>query len=252
VPADDDRKAGVHVGLLRRDVAEVLDPRDAAVLDDEVQLAVVVGRHVIDVGDVEGVLVERPDRRALVDVDVPDAELGALVEERARLGVGQLPSARALVPLGGVELDSLDAVPGVVLLELPQPRLALTRVPAPVEDQPAGEAVEQRGVLLDVVEPVRVPLLQVRRLEDPDVDVAVLEDVLLEVLDRVLLEVLDRPVGLRGRESHVGVEALDPALCVLLGPRLPVGRARVPEVQVAVEDEVLLAVLLVHTLLPPR
>ena len=249
--ADDHGEAGVDVALLRRHEAEVLDPRQPDVLDDEVQV-LVVGRHVVDVGDVEGVLVQRPDRRALVDVEVLDAELDALVEERHRLGVGQLPAARALVPLGRVELDALDAVLRVVGLELLEPGLALTRVPAAVEEQLAGEAVQQRGVLLDVVEAVRVPLLQVRRLEDRHVDVTVLEHVLLEVLDRVLLEVLERPVRLGRPEPHVGVEALDPALGVLLGARLPVRRARVPEVQVAVEDEVLLAVLLVHRLLPPR
>ena len=250
--ADDDRQAGVDVGLLRRHEAEVLDPRQPDVLDDEVELAVVVRRDVVDVRDVEGVLVQRPDRRALVDVDVADPELDALVEERDRLGIGQLPAARAVVPLGRVELDALQAVLGVVGLELAQAGLALTRVPAAVEDQLAGEAVHQRRVLLDVVEPVRVPLLQVRRLEDGVVDVAVGEDVLLEVLRRVLLEVLDRPVRLRRPKALVGVEALDPALGVLLGALDPVLRARVPEVQVAVEDEVLLPVLLVHTLSSPR
>ena len=63
------RQAGVHVGLLGGDPAEVLQPRQAAVLDDEVQVGEVRG-HVVDVGDVEGVAVQRPDGRALVDVDV--------------------------------------------------------------------------------------------------------------------------------------------------------------------------------------
>ena len=71
--ADDHGQAGVHVGLLRRHEAEVLDPRQADVLDDEVQVRE-VGRRVVDVGDVERVLVQRPDRRALVHVDVLDAE----------------------------------------------------------------------------------------------------------------------------------------------------------------------------------
>jgi hypothetical protein len=75
---------------------------------------------VIAVGDVEGVLVQRPDRRALVDVDVLDAEVGTQVQERDRRRVGELPAARAGVPLGGVELDALDPVLGVVGLELAQ------------------------------------------------------------------------------------------------------------------------------------
>ena len=66
----------------------------------------------------------------------------------------------------------------------------------------------------------------------------------------VLLEVLERPVRLGRPEPLVGVEALDPALGVLLLALHPVRRARVPEVQVAVDDEVLLAVLLVHGYAP--
>ena len=48
-------------------------------LDDPVEV-LEVGRRVVDVVDVEGVLVERDDRRALVDVDVLDAELVAQLE----------------------------------------------------------------------------------------------------------------------------------------------------------------------------
>ena len=106
--------------------------------------------------------------------------------------------------------------------------------------------LDQPRVALGGVEAVGVPLLQVRRLEDADVDVALVEDVLDEVLLGVLLELLDRPVRLGRAEALVGVEALDPALGVLLLALHPVLRARVPEVDVAVDDEVLLAVVLVH------
>jgi hypothetical protein len=61
----------------------------------------------VDVGDVEGVLVERPDRRALVDVDVLDPELLALLQEPRRLEVRELPPSRAVAPLCRVELDAL-------------------------------------------------------------------------------------------------------------------------------------------------
>ena len=74
-------RPGVDVGLLRRHEAEVLDARQAHVLDDEVQLRE-VRRGVVDVGDVEGVLVQRPDRRALVDVDVLDPQLLAFARKR--------------------------------------------------------------------------------------------------------------------------------------------------------------------------
>src|SRR5439155_15867627 len=125
-----------------------------------------------DVADVEGVLVQRPDRRALVDVDVVDPELLALLQVGARRGVRERPAARALAPLGGVELDALDAVARVVFLELTESRLAVTGVEAPVDFQLAREALQQRRVLVDRVEAVDVPLLEVRRLEDADVDIA--------------------------------------------------------------------------------
>jgi hypothetical protein len=83
--------------------------------------------------------------------------------------------------------------------------------------------------------------------EDGLVDATVGEDVLLEVVDRVFLELLEAPVRLRRAETLVGVEALDPALGVLLLSLDPVLRTGVPEVEMAVEDEVLLAVLLVHS-----
>ena len=243
--SDDDREAGVDVGLLRRHEAEVLDPRQADVLDDEVELREVRG-DVVDVGDVERVLVQRPDRRALVDVDVLDPELLALLQEGPRLRVLERPAARALAPLGRVELHALEAVALGVLLELPEAGLALARVPAAVDDQPAGVLLDHPRVALGGVEAVGVPLLQVGRLEHADVDVALLEDVLDEVLLGVLLELLDRPVRLGRAEPLVGVEALDPALGVLLLALHPVRRARVPEVDVAVHHEVLLAVVLVH------
>jgi hypothetical protein len=90
--ADDHGQAGVHVRLLGGHEAEVLDPRQAHVLDDEVELGE-VGRAVVDVGDVEGVLVQRPDRRALVHMDVLDAELLARLQVPVRRRVGELPAA---------------------------------------------------------------------------------------------------------------------------------------------------------------
>src|SRR5207237_4958876 len=96
------------------------------------------------------------------------------------------------------------------------------------------------------IEAVAVPLLQVGRLEDADVDVAVLEDVLDEVVLRVLLELLDRPVRLLGTKAHIRVKAFDPALRVLLLAAHQVRRARVPEVEMAVDDEETVTVVGVH------
>ena len=200
----------------------------------------------VDVGDVEGVLVERPDRRALVDVDVAHAQLLAPLEVAIGLGVGQLPAPRAVTPLGGVELHALAAPPGHVVGQLLQAGVALAGVPAGVEQELAGVLLGELGVPLGGVEAVLVPLQQVGRLEDGDVDVPVFEEVLHQVVVGVRLEVLHRPVGVGRRHRLVAVEALDPALGVLLRPGHPVLLPGVPVVDVAVNDEVALAVLRVH------
>ena len=137
--ADDHGQAGVDVGLLRRHEAEVLDPRQADVLDDEVQVRE-VGRGVVDVGHVERVLVQRPDRRALVHVDVLDAEVLGRLQVPVGARVAELVAARAVVPLGGVELDALGPVAVDVLLELLQAVVAVAGVEPGVVDELARGA----------------------------------------------------------------------------------------------------------------
>ena len=77
------RETAIDVGLLHRDPAEVVEPRQAAMFDDPVQ-ALEVGRRVVDVMDVERVLVQGDDGRPLVHVDVLDAELVAQLEAACR------------------------------------------------------------------------------------------------------------------------------------------------------------------------
>ena len=214
-------------------------------LDDEVQ-ALEVGGRVVDVGDVEGVLVQRPDRRALVHVDVLDAQLLGPLQEAVALGVGELEAARVTVPLRGVELDALG-VPLLDLgLELAHAGVAVARVEPAVHDELVGVLFDEVAVLRGGVEAVLVPLAQVGRLQDRDVDVALLELLAHQLLFGDLLELLDRLVGLGRSQRLVGVEALDPALGVLLGTLDPVLGRGVPVVHVGVDDEVLLTVLLVH------
>ena len=205
-----------------------------------------VGRGVVHVGHVERVLVQWPDRRALVHVDVLDAEFLALLQVPVGARVGELPAAGAVVPLGGVQLAALGAEPLHVAPEHLEPLVPVPRIPAGVVDELARVLLAHQRVALGGVEALLVPLLQIGRLEHGHVHIAVLEDVLHQVFLGVLLEVLQRPVRLRRAQAHVGVEAFDPALGVLLRPGHPVVRGGVPVVHVAVYHEVLLAVLLVH------
>jgi hypothetical protein len=65
---------------------------------------------VIDVGHVEGVPIKRTNCRALVHVDVLDAQFAANLEVAVRPRVVELVTAGIPVPFGGVELDALQVV----------------------------------------------------------------------------------------------------------------------------------------------
>ena len=184
-------------------------------LDDEVQRRE-VRRGEVDVGDVERVLVERPDRRPLVDVDVLHAEALAGLEVAGGLVALQAPAAGLAAPLGGVQLDPLDAPALDLGLELLEAGVTGPRVPGPVEHELVGVLLGEDRVALGRVEALRVPLLEVRGLEDRDVDVALLEEVPHHQVRVVALVLLVGPVGVGRSEPVVGVEAVDPPLGVLL------------------------------------
>src|SRR6185312_9151380 len=213
--ADHHRQPRVDIALLGRHEAEVLDARQADMLDDEVQ-SLEPRRHLVDVRHVEGVLVQRPNRGALVDVDVLDAEFLALLQEPPGLGVLEGPAARTLAPFGGVELASLASVLADILGELLESGIALTRIPASVNEELPGMLQTEVAVGFGRIEAGLIPLLEICGLEYCDVHIAVLEHVFHEVVFGVLLEMLESPMGICWTETLVGVEALDPPFRVLL------------------------------------
>ena len=103
----DHGQAPVDVALLGGDPAEVLQAGKPTVLDDEVEIGK-RGGDFVDVGDVEGIAVEGPDRRPFMDVNVLDPELLALFQITHGPRVGELPSPGISLPLSGVELDTPD------------------------------------------------------------------------------------------------------------------------------------------------
>src|SRR5579884_209527 len=241
----DHGESAIDVGLLGGDPAEVLQPGQAAVLDDEAQLVSVDGRHLVHVGDIERVPVQWPDRWSLVHVDVDDPELCALVQIPSRPGIRELPALGVSLPLRGVEFDPLEPVALDLLLEGGQPLGLVARVPAAAEHEPFRMLLLEDGVLLERVEAVDVEVLERGREEDRDVDIPLLEEVTNHALFGVLAVLLQRPDVLRRAQvPMVVVETVDPALSVLRIP--PVRGAGVPEVYVPVDDEDVFAVVSVH------
>src|SRR5262245_11488212 len=124
----DHGQAAIDVGFLDGDPAEILQAGQPAVLDDEVQLGE-GGGDFIDVVDLEGVLVEGPDGRPLVHVDVLDPQLLTPFQVAQRPGIGELPPLRIALPLGGIELDARNPVALDQGLQVLQARLAVPGVP---------------------------------------------------------------------------------------------------------------------------
>src|SRR5262249_42642494 len=104
------------------------------------------------------------------------------------------------------------------------------------------------SVILAVrVKPIEVKLIEISRVEDPHVDVAIEEQIVDHCLLAILTKFLKRPGDFRRTQSTViGIETFNPALAVLVPP---VGRARIPQVRVSINDEDVLALVDVHRLL---
>ena len=130
-------KSTVHVGFLRGDPAEVLEPGQPDVLHDEVEVSELAG-HVVDVGYVKGVPVQRPDGWALVYVDVSDSELATGLEIAMGPRVVELPAAGISVPFCGVELDPLEPKPLGVGVQLLEASLAIAGVEVVVVGELVG------------------------------------------------------------------------------------------------------------------
>src|SRR3984893_5877227 len=105
------------------------------------------------------------------------------------------------------------------------------------------------NVVLGVrVEAVVVELIEVGRVENGHVDIAVTEQVIDERLFAVAAEFLERPHGVsRAEGTVISVKAFDPALPVFVSPILGVG---VPKMHVPVEFWMCVPVIMVHVSLP--
>src|ERR687890_805360 len=122
----------------------------------------------------------------------------------------------------------------------------LARVEGAVEDELVRVLLLQDRVLRSGVKAVGEEFGQVGRLEDRNVYVARFEEVVHHVLFGVLVVLLLRPDPFLGAQVLVVVvEAIDESLAVLVA----VLGAGIPEVDVPIHHEILLAVFLVQSAL---
>ena len=244
-----DAETAIDVRLLVGDEAEIVDARQAAMVDDEFEIGEGCG-DIVDVADVEGVHAQGMDGRALVDMDDVDAEGAAFLEVAADMVLLQGVALGLAAPFGGVELDAAKLPAGMVGLQPFEPLLPVARVEAAAEDDLFRRRLLERGVLLGGVEPVLVEFPEIGRQENGHVAMTILEEVLERALDAVVLEALPRPARFRRAHADMGVpEALDEGEAVAVGAVL---RPRIPEMGVAVDDENLRAVFRAIQMRLPR
>ena len=93
-------EAAINIGFLRCDPAKIIEPRQADMIDDKIKLGE-IRRRIVDIGDIEGVAVERQDGRAFMDVNVFDAKPLGMLEIALGPGVGELPALRIVTHCPG-------------------------------------------------------------------------------------------------------------------------------------------------------
>src|SRR5215831_5284690 len=159
-------------------------------------------------------------------------------------GVIHTPAAGVATPFGCVEFQPADRVLGHHLAK----RIETCRFVARIEGAAKQETVGKlglEGIVLDMrVEAVLVKLIEIGRVENGHVDVTAAEQIVDHHLLAVATELVERPYRLRRAEAAViGVETLGPALSVFVAPVLWIG---VPQMGVAIDDEDVLSIMIVH------
>ena len=102
------RQGAVHIRTARRDPAEIVEPWQADVINNEVQFGVEPGR-LVDITYIELGEGERLDGRTFMEVHILHAHFNALLIEREDHWVIGAPAPRLTAPLGGVPFEAFDA-----------------------------------------------------------------------------------------------------------------------------------------------
>src|SRR5947209_669745 len=241
------RHAGVDVLVLGGDPAEVIESRECNLRHDGLHVGK-RGGGCIHVPDIECVLVEGPDRGALMGHLNVDAEFPVFLQELERFWRIEPPAPRhsavLLLPLRRVELyvshlERPDAELLHLFFQQGLPRLSVAGVPTAAHDEPVRPLLDVSADRVDVAETLVIEVHQRLRLENRHVDVAVPEAVLQGFLLAVMgIRVAVPHVFLRAEGLRVVIEAIDPTFREV-GPQ-PILLRRVPNMEVVVDDEQLL------------
>src|SRR6218665_1234470 len=229
-----DRQARVEFRLLGGDPAKIVQTRQATVLDDKVQI-LKVGRRVVDIGNVESIEVQRQNRRALVHMDVLDAQFPAAFEILLRTRVRQFVALAVTAPFCRIELDALDAICLGQLVQIVESGFAVARIEGAVDDETIRMLFLHLIIFLGRVEAVLVKVRQVSRLANRHVVVALDEQVVIHDFRAVVVELLLRPQILLGTQVRVvRIKAIDELLAMHV---LQIGLAAVPQMDMSIDDE---------------
>lgn len=155
------RQSAEDVRFLDCYPAEILEPRQTDMLDDEVQVREGSG-CVVDIGDVEGILVQGPDRGALVNVDVRHAKVQALLKVLERPLVCQFPPLGIILPLRGIELDAFRLPLVDLLFELFEALVFVARIKGRIENELVGMLFLEHSIAFGGVEAFNVEIAQGR------------------------------------------------------------------------------------------
>ena len=230
------REGSVDIRASSRNPAEVVQPGQANVVDDEVEVRKQPGR-LVDVSDVEPGQVQRLHGRALVEVHVLDAKLQALLIEGKHHWVVRPPPSRLAPPLGRIPFEAAHPEFADLTLHL-RHGVGRSRVHASERDDPFGQAIVDGLVALRRHEPLVIEIHQHLGRQDGQVGVA-LDEHLLQIPLRIglteLLLIVHRPPGLGGVEPGMeGVEGFDEGVAEAV---LGVLGAGVPHPTVCVENK---------------
>ncbi len=153
-----DRKPAKYIGFLHRDPAEIIQPRQTAMLDNKIQIRE-VGRTMVDIGDIKRIPVERNNRRSLMDMDIFDPKFLAALQISIGCWVGKLIAPAVTFPFSCIEFHAFYFINLRHRIQRLQAAFAIARVECTVQNEAIRITGFQDRILLQRVETVFIEIL---------------------------------------------------------------------------------------------